>query len=176
MCVSEILHHGASIRTRIHSGIYLDAHCKAYNHVGLNVVSRDATALRIHSPERQAWSQQKTTDVQRMTRCFWNQAVKPPAQTRPSSPDTCRGTPLCLVVNVPLTHCTVAQLPWYGNSLQTSVLLCHCRLSFRRACHGAHELVSHEAQELFYSCLRNRLRHQVCGDHTRVDLLRGEPA
>ena len=81
-----------------------------------------------------------------------------------------------LVASVPLTLHTDAQLPWYGNSLQTSVPLCHCRLAFRRACHGAHELVSHEAHELFNSCLRNRLRHQVCRVHTRVNLLRGEPA
>ena len=81
-----------------------------------------------------------------------------------------------LVANVPLTLHTDAQLPWYGNSLQTSVPLCHCRLAFRRACHGAHELVSHEAHELFNSCFRNRLRHQVCRVHTRVNLLRGEPA
>ena len=32
---------------------------------------------------------------------------------------------------------------------------------FGCACHGAHELVSHEAHELFNSCLRNPLRHLV---------------
>ena len=80
-----------------------------------------------------------------------------------------------LVANVPLTLHIDAPLPWYGNSLQTSVPWCHCRLAFRRSCHGAHELVSKEAHELFNSCLRNRLRHQVCQVHTRVNLLRGEP-
>ena len=81
-----------------------------------------------------------------------------------------------LVANVQLTLQTDAQLPWYGNSLLTSVPLCHCRLAFRRACRGAHELVSHEAHKLFNSYLRNRLRHQVCRVHTRVNLLRGESA
>ena len=81
-----------------------------------------------------------------------------------------------LVASVPLTLHTDAHLPWYGNSLQTSVPLFHCRLAFRRACHGAHELVSHEAHELPNSCLRNRLCHQVCRVHTRVNHLRGEPA
>ena len=81
-----------------------------------------------------------------------------------------------LVAKVPLTLHTDAQLPWYGNSLQTSGPLCHCRLAFRRACHGVHELVFHEAHDLINSCLRNRLRHHVCRVHTRVNLLRGEPA
>ena len=81
-----------------------------------------------------------------------------------------------LVATVPLTLHTDAQLPWCGNSLQTPVPLCRCRLAFRRACHGAHELVSLEARELFNSCLQNWLRHQVFRDHTRVNLLRGEPA
>ena len=49
-----------------------------------------------------------------------------------------------LIANVPQTLHTDAQLPWYGNSLLTSVPLCLCRLAFRRACRGAHELVSHE--------------------------------
>ena len=77
-----------------------------------------------------------------------------------------------LVANVPLTLHTDAQL---SNSLLTSIPLCHCRLPFRRACHGAHELVSHKAHELFNPCLRNRLRHQVCRIHARVNHLRGEP-
>ena len=66
-----------------------------------------------------------------------------------------------------LTLHTDAHLPWYGNALLTSVPLCHCRLAFRRACRGTHELVPHEATGLFNSCLRNRLRHQVCpGSHS----------
>ena len=81
-----------------------------------------------------------------------------------------------LVANVPLTLHADPQLPWYGISLLTSVPLCECRLAFRRACRGAHELGSHEAHELFNSCLGNRLHHQVCLVHTRVNLLRGEPA
>ena len=39
-----------------------------------------------------------------------------------------------LVANVPLTLHTDAQLPWFGNSLQTSVPLRHCPLAFRRDC------------------------------------------
>ena len=64
-----------------------------------------------------------------------------------------------LVASVPLTLHTDAQLQWYGKSLPTSVTLCHCRLAFRRVCHGAQKTL--EKSLMFFPLWK---RHHHVGD------------